>query len=82
MILTPVSRMYLGAHSGNQILMGLTNGMCMAVIYRYFLQNWMYKLLQNMNKQKKRLHIAILALANIIAFIIPIIIFNITNNGT
>lgn len=61
--------------------MGLTNGMCMAVIYRYFLQNWMYKLLQNMNKQKKRLHIAILAFANIIAFIIPIIIFNITNNG-
>jgi membrane-associated phospholipid phosphatase len=37
-VLIPVSRMYLGSHSGNQIMMSLTFAMTGLIIYRYYLQ--------------------------------------------
>ena len=42
-ILVPVSRMYLGSHSANQVVMGLTLGLTFAVLYRYIFQKFLYE---------------------------------------
>jgi len=46
-ILNPISRMFLGSHSGDQILYGLFNSLIAAVLFRYVLQRQIYKLMKN-----------------------------------
>jgi len=46
-VLNPLSRMYLGSHSGDQILYGLFNSVAVMVLYRYVLQRKVYKLMKN-----------------------------------
>ena len=41
-LMIPVSRMYLGVHSANQILIGLTLGFIFLVAYRYVYQKALY----------------------------------------
>lgn len=43
-VLVPQSRMYLGAHSSNQVILGLLLGIGWQVIYRYFLFKKLYQL--------------------------------------
>jgi len=43
-VIVPLSRMYLGAHSANQVLQGVLNSFALLVIYRFglhgFLKDW------------------------------------------
>jgi len=41
-VLIPISRMYLGAHSANQVVMGLLLGLIFCVLYHYFFQRILY----------------------------------------
>ena len=41
-ILIPMSRMYLGLHSADQIIVGLTLSFCFLVLYRFLLQKWLF----------------------------------------
>lgn len=44
-IMIPISRMYLGVHSANQILFGLSMGTVFLVLYKYIYQKALYELL-------------------------------------
>lgn len=54
--IVPVSRMYLGAHSANQVVQGVVNSFALLVIYRFglhdFLRDWIYCFLKLSKKYK------------------------------
>lgn len=80
-VLVPLSRMYLGAHSGNEIMMGLTFGLAMCVLYRFKLQEVLYRLIGLIDNSKYRLRIMVVtAICNVLFFAAPIIIFAINSN--
>lgn len=37
-IMVPISRMYLGVHSANQIMFGLTSGLICLILFKYIYQ--------------------------------------------
>lgn len=77
-IMIPVSRMYLGVHSANQILIGLTFGFAFLIAYRYFYQKVLYEFFWDLLvKTKNRIRIALIVLLNVIVIIIPIIFYEI-----
>ena len=43
-VVMPLSRMYLGMHSANQVLFGLTLGMIFLILYKYVYQKELYEL--------------------------------------
>lgn len=43
-VMIPISRMYLGVHSLNQILFGLSLGTVFLVLYKYIYQKALYEL--------------------------------------
>ena len=53
-VIVPLSRMYLGAHSANQVFQGIVNSFALLVIYRFglhdFLTDWTYCFLKLSNK--------------------------------
>ena len=74
--LVMVSRMYLGAHSLDQIVFGGMLGLCFLIYYRYFLQELLYNSVINMlNNRHKQLYF----IANTVIFIIfmtlPIVVY-------
>ena len=77
-VMIPISRMYLGVHSANQILFGLSLGFCFLILYKYIYQKALYELywelLLGPMKLIKLIGIIIL---NIIVFIIPLIFFQV-----
>ena len=76
----PVSRMYLGVHSANQILIGLTMGFIFLVAYRYIYQKVLYKFFWNLLVIKKdHLRLVLIILLHIIVIVIPIIFFSINS---
>lgn len=74
----PVSRMYLGVHSANQILIGLAYGFIFLIAYRYFYQKVLYNFFWDLLvRTKNKIQIAIIILLNIIVIVIPIIFYQI-----
>lgn len=77
-IMVPISRMYLGVHSANQILFGLVLGLIFLILYKYVYQRYLYylywSLLMN-HKKWQKLTIAIII--HIFSFIVPIVFYNI-----
>lgn len=43
-VMIPISRMYLGVHSLNQILFGLSLGTVFLILYKYIYQKALYEL--------------------------------------
>lgn len=43
-IMIPVSRMYLGVHSANQTLFGISLGWTFLILYKYIYQRALYQL--------------------------------------
>lgn len=81
-VLVPISRMYLGAHSGNQVLMGLTFGLGMCVLYRYVFQRWLYWLFERLlNKHYKVCTMLWLIPVNLLCIAAPLIVFGIDSNS-
>lgn len=72
-LMTGFSRMYLGAHSADQVLLGLLLGFGWLVLYRYGLQASIYKFINHLIRYKSNISLAFLCLAHFICFIIPII---------
>jgi hypothetical protein len=76
--MVPLSRMYLGVHSANQVLFGLVLGQIFLILYKYIYQRYIYYLFWSVlmkHQKKKKLIIAIII--HILAWIIPIIFFKI-----
>lgn len=52
-VLVPLSRMYLGAHSLNQVIQGLTMGCCMNILYIYDIRKQARRFLVNFTQEKQ-----------------------------
>lgn len=68
--------MYLGAHSGNQVMMGLTLGLGMCLLYRYVFCRLLYKLYNALIARRVNwILLGVLAVFNLLLFAAPIIIY-------
>lgn len=76
-VLIPLSRLYLGSHSVNQVLFGVLLGACFLIIFKYVFQKFLYELcwgfLTKPSIQKRKVMMVIVI--NIMCFIIPIIFY-------
>jgi hypothetical protein len=76
--LVPVSRMYLGAHSANQVMQGLLNGLGFLVLYRYVIRELLSQYLSSFLKRTHTL--AIISgtiITHILCIIVPMITYKI-----
>lgn len=75
-LVVPLSRMYLGAHSANQVLQGVVNGAAMLVVYRYWLhdwiRNWVNSFLHFQDLRQKTV-LRRTVLANVVVIILPML---------
>lgn len=70
-IFVPMSRMYLGAHSLNQVLEGLLFGSCFCVLFRLGLKDLIHRFLAEFNHNKRcKLVIISMHILSIIPFVI------------
>ena len=79
-IMVPISRMYLGVHSANQILFGLSMGFILLVLYKYIYQKALYELYWEMfvgPVSKYYLKLAVIVVLNLIVIAIPIIFYQV-----
>lgn len=77
-IMVPISRMYLGVHSANQILFGLLLGQIFLILYKYFYQRYLYYLYWGLlMKHKKWKKLGISIFIHIIGLILPIVFYTI-----
>ena len=79
-VMVPVSRMYLGVHSANQILFGLTLGFISLVLYKYIFQKALYQFYWNMligHKKFRIIKILGVVFLNLVVIGIPIIFYQI-----
>lgn len=78
-ILVPFSRMYLGAHSGNQVFFGLLMGISMTVLYRFSIQKHLYNLFQYLIRKSvdsgKLKAFVLILFTQILIVVIPMIIY-------
>ncbi len=74
-LLVPQSRMYLGVHSANQIMFGLTLGITLNTTYRYFFQERLYTFYGNLLILKKAIYLLLTIIAHILFIAIPFVIF-------
>ena len=75
-LMVPLSRMYLGVHSANQILIGLALGMIFLVAYRYVYQKALYRFFWDLLVTKKnQLKIVLILICHALVIIIPILFF-------
>jgi hypothetical protein len=77
-IMVPISRMYLGVHSANQILFGLVLGLIFLILYKYVYQRYLYYLYWSLLMNHKKWQKFIIAIIiHIFSFIVPIFFYNI-----
>jgi membrane-associated phospholipid phosphatase len=74
-LLIPQSRMYLGAHSSNQVIMGLLIGLCMLVLYRVYLQAKIYHIIHSLLRRKSLEDLLMLVFANISLLILALMVY-------
>jgi membrane-associated phospholipid phosphatase len=72
-IMTPFSRMYLGAHSANQVTLGLLIGFAFLVIYKYGLQRKIYGLFNSLIRRKTAMSLIIICFLHLVCFMIPLL---------
>jgi hypothetical protein len=74
-VLVPLSRLYLGAHSSNQVILGLLLGIGWQVIYRYYLMKKLYDLFNYLIANKNTTHLILIFVINILLLAIPLVIY-------
>ena len=75
-VIQPFSRMYLGVHSLNQVLFGLTLGLILLTAYRYVYQKALYRFFWNLLvKGKKLVKLILIVGCHVLIIVIPIIFF-------
>lgn len=72
-VLTPVSRLYLGAHSADQVLLGLLLGFGWLVIYKYGLQAAIYALFNRLIVRKSLRSLLLVCCANLLCLLLPLL---------
>jgi hypothetical protein len=76
--IVPISRMYLGVHSANQIIIGMTIGVIFLTMYRFKLQETLYNLYCTfLTKSTNLFYLFFVVLSQLICTAIPIIVFQI-----
>lgn len=75
----PISRMYLGVHSADQIVIGLTLSFTFLIMYKFFLQKYILRFLNYcvFAKTSKIPLVFITIVCNLIIFAIPLIIYHV-----
>lgn len=73
----PVSRLYLGAHSTNQVLLGMLIELAFLVIYRYKMQEVLYNLLNKLIRRKHASQIVYILLVYLLVLIVPYVAYQI-----
>ena len=77
-----VSRMYLGAHSLDQIVFGGLLGLCFLIYYKFFLQELLYQAVVNIfNKQMKTFYFTLNTIIFLIFLTLPIVVYIISSNN-
>lgn len=71
----PFSRMYLGVHSLNQVLFGLTLGVSLTVLYRYSWRKAFYYWYSRIYKLKKVKYLIVAITVHLFLFFLPLIFF-------
>jgi membrane-associated phospholipid phosphatase len=71
----PFSRTYLGVHSVNQILFGLTLGITATLMYRYGIRLALYKVFARIYKQKLNGYLVGILLLHVICYLLPFLFF-------
>ena len=77
-IMVPLSRMYLGVHSANQILFGLSLGMACLLLFKYVYQEALYSLYWEFllkNARRKYLKIGGMAILHVFCISTPILFY-------
>ena len=75
-VIMPLSRMYLGMHSANQVLFGLTLGMIFLILYKYIFQKELYELCwQFLTGTRRNCKIVAVLCAHILVLVIPIVLY-------
>jgi len=67
--------MYLGVHSLNQVLFGLTLGVSLTVLYRYAWRKAFYHWYARIYKLKKFKYLIIIVTLHLFMFFLPFIFF-------
>lgn len=76
-VLMPISRMYLGLHSSDQVLHGIVYGFSFLLMYKYVLQKYTYKLyMEFLSGPLKPVKVALVVFCHAATIVVPIIIFN------
>lgn len=74
--LVMVSRMYLGAHSLDQIVFGGFLGMAFLVYYKFFLQELLYQTITNiLTNHNKKFYFLLNTIIMIIFLLLPILVY-------
>lgn len=74
-VLVPFSRVYLGSHTGNEIMMGLTIGVIMTALYRWKIQELIYDFYLSLYNPISNSTRAQLAITNLFIVTVPMLIF-------
>ena len=80
--LVMISRMYLGAHSLDQIVLGGLLGLAFLIYYKYFLRELLYQAIQNiLNNRHKQFYFIVNTIFFIIFLVLPIIVYEISSQS-
>lgn len=73
-IFVPLSRFYLGSHSGDHVFSSITYGFAFALLYKFHFQKMVFCLFSTLlNGRKKQMYLAIIIILQILMMIPPII---------
>ncbi len=81
-VLMPISRQYLGSHTADQVTSGILYSIAALILYKYWLQEQMYKLAANAMKGRKlKLIVIITTVFFFISIAVPFAIYSININN-
>jgi uncharacterized membrane protein len=77
-VLNPISRMYLGSHSGDQVLYAIFNSVALIVLFHFVLQKKIYQLFKSaLTGRHFKLILIVTTLLFLLAISAPIITFEV-----
>jgi len=81
-VLIPISRQYLGSHTSDQVTSGVLHSLSFLILYRFVIQNQIYKLLVNSLKGNSKIIIVIVTtFAYLVSIAIPFILYGVNNSS-
>ena len=71
----PFSRTYLGVHSVNQIMFGLTLGIAVTLLYRYGIRKYLYTIFARIYKLKSIKYLIVTMTLHLLCFLLPFLFY-------